>query len=127
MEKQTGLDEQHKAAVQEGSEQDVLPEEAIILQHLQEAPDVLSVRGHQRSFLRCGVLGQEQNKSRPLQVGKAGQAGQLGGRHEAGPSGDSGREVQRQAAPSKEPDKLKTEDLHQTVQLLTGGDFLWMR
>ena len=35
---QVGLDEQHKAAVQEGSEQVVLPEEAAIPQHLQEAP-----------------------------------------------------------------------------------------
>ena len=37
-----------------------IPEEATILQHLQEAPvDVLSLRSRQRSFLRCGVLGRE--------------------------------------------------------------------
>ena len=66
---QAGLDEQHEAAVLEGSEQVVLPEEAAILQHLQEAPmDVVSVRGHQHSLLCCGALGREHNKGRPLQV-----------------------------------------------------------
>ena len=76
-------------------------------------------------------------KGRPLQVGEAGQAGRLCGWHEAGPSGDTGREenpqqtaghhgqcqppsahyhqqleevAQRQAAPSKELDK-QTEKL----------------
>ena len=89
---QAGLDEQHSAAVQEGSEQTVLPETTII-QHLQEAPvDVLSVHGHQHSFLRCDLLGWEHIKGRPFRVGKAGQTDWLDGRHEAVPPGDSGGE-----------------------------------
>ncbi|TWW54832.1 hypothetical protein D4764_0289000, partial [Takifugu flavidus] len=59
-----GLDKQHEAAVQEDPEQDVLPEETQILQHLQETPlDVLPVCGRQRPVLRCGVLGGSATKA----------------------------------------------------------------
>lgn len=55
---QTGLVVQPGLCTQEGAEQDVLPEEAGLLQHLLKAPPhVLPVNHLQCALLWCGVLG----------------------------------------------------------------------
>ncbi|TWW74094.1 LIM zinc-binding domain-containing [Takifugu flavidus] len=76
----TGWTEQATRGSCTKTQRDVLPEETQILQHLEETPlDVLPVCGRQRPVLRCGVLGGECDKSKPLQAGEADQAGRLGG------------------------------------------------
>uniref|UniRef100_A0A3B4ZJL7 Uncharacterized protein n=1 Tax=Stegastes partitus TaxID=144197 RepID=A0A3B4ZJL7_9TELE len=60
------------------------------VQHLQETPaDVRPVGGHQRPFLRRGVLGQQHIKKGRIEAGQINQAGQLCSGHETGLPGDS--------------------------------------